>query len=428
MRIVVVGSGGREHALAWHLSRGGHEVWAIPGNGGYRPPLHRVAHIKDYHPEKILEFLKENPPDLVAIGPEAPLAEGIADLLRGSGFKVFGPGRSGALLEASKSFAKEFMQRHGIPTAPFTIASSPEEALTFLSRRSIYPVVLKANGLRGGKGVVVARDFHEAERAVLRLQGSEKDGKREPLIIEEYLAGEEVSFHALFDGSGFIPLLPSQDYKRAYDFDKGPNTGGMGAYAPVSLVNSELNTKILERIVRPTWEGLKSEGIAYQGVLYFGLMIVQGDPYVLEYNVRFGDPECQVILALWQRDDLADYLLHCCDDRLSTLPPPEWRPGYAVCIVMASGGYPGATLGKMELHLPEELPPSVLLHPAGVEGEDSRLYTTGGRVLHVVAQSLTLEAACNKAYGVVEQCAWYGCNYRRDIGLREIARAMGESI
>lgn len=422
MRVAILGSGGREHALSARLAEERHEVLAIPGNAGFFPPIKRLSGISPEDPEDLCSYLEKWKPDLVVIGPEAPLVRGIGDYLRGKGFHVFGPDRAGAQLEGSKVFAKEFMKRHGIPTAEFTIARDLKEVKEILSRTPRgEPAVIKADGLRGGKGVVIVREPREVEFALMRLkEGAPSEG--DAYLVERFLSGEEMSFHVLMDESGFYPLLPSQDHKTVDEFDLGPNTGGMGAYAPTTLLTPELEEKIIKRIVLPVWEGLREEGIPYRGVLYCGLMIVEGEPYVLEFNARFGDPECQVILGLWE-GEFGEFLLSVAEGRLKELPPPSFREGYALDLVLASGGYPGSHLKGIPLSLPKTVPPGITLYFAGVEEEGGVLVASGGRVLHILARASTLESACTKAYAFCETVRFPACHYRRDIGLRELLRA-----
>jgi len=423
MRAVVVGSGGREHALSSRLAREGCEVFAIPGNAGISSPIKRFPGISPEDPQKIRQCVEGVSPDLVVIGPEAPLVNGVADLLRESGWRVFGPSLQGARLEGSKVFAKEFMERRGIPTAPFEVAGDLKEVERIVGSKSRREcVVVKADGLRGGKGVVIVRDPRELPWALNRLRETEPPGG-ERYVVEGFLAGEEMSFHVLMDESGFYPLLPSQDHKTIDEFDLGPNTGGMGAYAPTSLLTRELEEKIIRRIVLPVWEGLREEGIPYRGVLYCGLMIVEGDPYVLEFNVRFGDPECQAILGLLQ-GNLGEILLAVAEGRLREIPPPSFEKGYALDLVLAGGGYPGSPWKGIPLSLPKTLPPGIELYFAGVEEQEGVLVTSGGRVLHILARAPTLESAYTTAYSFCERVRFPTCHYRRDIGLKELLRTL----
>jgi len=348
MNVLVIGSGAREHALAWALSRSAvvETVHAAPGNPGMKDVA--VIHpVQDTDLRSLLPIINRENIRMAVIGPEAPLTAGLADDLRAAGILAFGPGREGALLEGSKSHAKKFMDRHGIPTARWDLCTTAEEARSALDSRHA-PFVVKADGLAAGKGVVVTQSREEAldaARGMLERGRHGEAGKK--IVIEDGLAGDELTILALTDGTTYRLLSPSQDHKRAFDGDKGPNTGGMGAYSPVPWLGSELLEKICSRVLSPTVEGLKKDGIPYCGVIYAGLMIDgKGEPSVIEYNVRFGDPEAQVVLPVLE-GDFAELLLACCESRLSEIKwkdPSRW----AVDVVIASGGYPGHLKGKKD--------------------------------------------------------------------------------
>lgn len=427
MKIAVIGGGGREHALGWKLAQSPevNEVIGIPGNAGWinvgptwpgTDPLDADFGAR----------LRQAGVDLVVIGPEAPLVAGLADTLRDEGMAVFGPGSAGARFEGSKIVSKEFMARHGIPTADFAVFSDADEARAWVRERGA-PIVVKADGLAAGKGVVVASTVEEAEQAIdsmlVRRQFGDA-GTR--ILIESCLEGEEVSILALVDGETIVPLAPSQDHKRIGDGDTGPNTGGMGAYVPTTLVDETLWQRIRTEVLERTVAGFRAENIDYRGVLYCGLMIVDGEPYVLEYNVRFGDPECQPLMV-HLASDLAPLLMATAEGRLSDAPEPEWHDGYTICVVLASEGYPGTVRTGVELpELPDDDPDVVIFH-AGTKLDRGRIVTAGGRVLGVTARGADIETARARAYGVVERVAWPGAQYRTDIALRELRRQRGHT-
>ncbi|MFO7543925.1 MAG: phosphoribosylamine--glycine ligase [Trueperaceae bacterium] len=425
MKVLVIGSGGREHALAWALARGGErlerlggdpgrgpvEVVVAPGNDGMASVARVVGGSSDV--ASLRRVAQEEAPDLVVIGPEAPLVEGLADDLRADGFLVFGPGRDGARLEGSKSHAKAFMRRHGIPTAAFRSFQDEEAALAYVDEVGA-PVVVKDSNLAAGKGVTVAEDLETARaavRAVFTQAGAE-------LVIEERLVGQEMSLLVLTDGDAYQILPPAQDYKQAYDDDRGPMTGGMGVVAPVEI-EDDLELAYLRRsVIERTLRGLKDEGVAFRGVLYFGLMRTSDGPKVLEYNVRFGDPETQAVLPLLI-SDLADLLAATANGTLHVVKP-RWSSEHAACVVMAAPGYPGTYLKGIELTLPEQLPRWATLFHAGTERVDGRFRSAGGRVLAVVATGPTRAQAVARAYQVVDEIGFPDAVVRRDIGARQL--------
>lgn len=424
INVLVLGGGAREHAIAWALSRSSvvGEVHAAPGNPGMAGVLlHSVASLS---PEEILSIVEGEDIGLVVVGPEAPLVAGIADALRERGLLVFGPGASGARLEGSKSFAKGFMERYGIPTAPWTLCTTVEEAQEALLRRQP-PYIVKADGLAAGKGVVVSMSMEEAlgaakgmlEEGILGAAGKK-------IVIEDGLTGDELTVLVVTDGTSYRMLPPSQDHKRVFDGDEGPNTGGMGAYSPVPWVGKDLLGRIGREIVEPTLEGLEKEGIPYCGVLYFGLMVDSiGQPRVIEYNVRFGDPEAQVVLPVLE-GDFGELLHACCEGRLEDFPwrePTKW----AADVVLASGGYPGPFgKGKVISGLREAdgRDDILIFHGGTSRSPEGEIVTSGGRVLSVVGLGTTLEEAVSKAYEEVERIAFDGVHYRRDIGKKAFRR------
>jgi phosphoribosylamine--glycine ligase len=412
---MVVGNGGREHALVWKLlqSQRIRQVICIPGNGGTATTercQNLPLRVDDF--EGIARFALVQNVSLVVVGPELPLALGITDYLQNEGLIVFGPTKEGAQIEASKYWAKNLMQSVGIPTARFAVFTEVEAALSYVTAQ-VAPIVVKADGLAAGKGVTVATTLEEARAAVESLF---KSGFS-TVVIEEYLTGQEVSVLALTDGASVRALLPAQDRKRIGEGDTGENTGGMGAYAPAPLLTPTLMERIEQEILQPTVNALRQRGIDYRGVLYAGLMITpQGDPMVLEFNCRFGDPETQAILPLLETP-LEDLLLACTQQRLEQLQPISWKPGAAVCVVAAAEGYPG-TYQKGHaiagIEQAEELGAKVFC--AGVQLKQQQLVTDGGRVLGVTATGETLEEAIARAYAAMDCIQFEGMYYRKDIG------------
>jgi phosphoribosylamine--glycine ligase len=420
MNVLVVGRGGREHALCWKLarSRSVRRVVCVPGSAGIAGSAECAA-VPD---EGLVAFARERAVDLVVVGPEAPLVGGLADRLRQAGIGVFGPGTDGARLEGSKVFAKAFMQRHGVPTAACAVAASAKEAFDAVEAMG-GRVVVKADGLAAGKGVIVCEGREEARGAVERLMVKAEMGEAgRRLVIEERLEGREVSVIAVCDGSRACLMLPTQDHKRIRDGDEGPNTGGMGAYAPaVKVAPPALLEAIRETVVAPTLRGLRSEGVDFRGALYCGLMIAPGgEPKVLEYNVRFGDPETQPQMALLD-EDLGELLLAAAAGSLDGRAL-RWKPGAAVTVVLSAEGYPGEvtkgdTIEGLETALQDE--EHVVFH-AGTARKEGRWVTDGGRVLGVTAVGKDLPQARERAYRLVDAIRWRGMHFRKDIGLKGI--------
>jgi phosphoribosylamine--glycine ligase len=414
MNVLLVGSGGREHALAWKLSASPSlgKLYAAPGSSA-------IAESAECHPVAALDFpklaalCKSLDIGLVVVGPEDPLAAGIADALSGEGIRVFGPGKSAARLESSKSFAKDFMTRHGIPTARHAAYEDLVSAERGLDSFSL-PVVVKADGLAAGKGVAVCRTRQEASKALgdCLTRGAFGDAGRR-VVVEEFLEGWETSFMGLCDGSMFLELPPSSDHKRLMDGDAGPNTGGMGVVCPSPLLTSENLIRIRTDVVSRALSGFRKDGLDYHGVLYCGLMMTKAGPKVLEFNVRFGDPETQAVLPLTDCD-LLDLMVRTVDGRLAGAALP-WR-GASVCVVMASEGYPSKPLLGREVSLPADSDSAVMVFHAGTSREDGRWRTKGGRVLAVTGVGEDLESARRKAYAVVGRIRFDGMQYRRDIG------------
>lgn len=423
MKVLVVGSGGREHALAWKLlqSQRVQEVFCIPGNGG-TAKLERCRNLamaaSDF--EGIGRFALVNNIALIAIGPEAPLAAGITDYLQAQGLTVFGPTQAGAQLEASKAWAKALMAEAKIPTAESAVFTEAEAAIAYVKTKGA-PIVVKADGLASGKGVTVAATVAEAIAAIESALAGEFGEAGYKLVIEECLTGQEASVLAVTDGITVRPLLPAQDHKRIGDGDTGPNTGGMGAYAPAPIVTAALMDRIQQEILQPTIATLRQRGIDYRGVLYAGLMITPaGDPKAIEFNCRFGDPETQVVLPLL-KTPLETLLLACAQQRLEQLPPLEWHPGTAACVVVAAGGYPGQYKKGLPLQgiAQAEAKGAVVFH-AGTRLKQQQLVTDGGRVLGVTAVGENFQTAIDRAYAAVNCIEFDGMYYRRDIGHRAL--------
>jgi|DewCreStandDraft_3_1066083.scaffolds.fasta_scaffold00431_4 phosphoribosylamine--glycine ligase len=416
MNVLVVGSGGREHALVWALCQSPRvkRIYACPGNPGIAA-LAETLPISPTEVPSLVRAAEELSIDLTVVGPEAPLVAGIVDAFRDRGLRIFGPTAAASLLEGSKVFAKELMRRSGIPTAESWIFSDPSEAKTFV-RKAGRPLVVKADGLAGGKGAIVAMTPEEGVHAVGLLMEERifgESGSR--VVIEEFLEGEEVSFFALSDGRTVLPLLAVRDHKRLRDGDHGPNTGGMGAYAPVPFVDEALVTRIMREILVPTVEAMSRERRPFTGVLYAGLMLTRDGPKVLEFNVRFGDPEAQVLLPLLQTDVL-DLLEAVVEGQLDDLTI-SWRDGAAACVVLASKGYPDRMeAGSVIEGLDGEKPPGVLVFHAGTGWKEGKVVASGGRVLNVVGLGRNLQEAVERAYLGVEQIRFEGMQYRKDIG------------
>ena len=421
MNVLIVGSGGREHVLAWKLQQSPlvEKIYCAPGNGGMAA-IAQCVDIAADDIDRLVGFAKEKEIGLTVVGPEAPLVAGIADAFAINGLKIFGPSQRAAQLEGSKVFAKEFMQRYHIPTAEFKAFSEYEPARAFLAQTR-FPVVLKADGLAAGKGVFICATPEEGLQALDQIMTERVFASAgNQVVVEECLVGEEVSILAVSDGMNYVILDSSQDHKRIFDEDRGPNTGGMGAYSPAPLVTKSLLYDIDRRVIDPTIRGMSQDGCPFKGVLYAGLMITADGPKVLEYNVRFGDPETQAVLPRLQ-DDLLDLLLAACDGELAgrTL---SWDARSAVCVVMSSGGYPGRyESGKVITGLDQAgARDDVVVFHAGTRQDNGRVVTAGGRVLGVTGFGAGVEAAMAAAYTAVEKIHFDRCFFRRDIGAKAL--------
>jgi len=421
MKVLVVGGGGREHSLVWKIAQSPKvkKIYAAPGNAG----ISRLAECIPIQPTQIdnlVDFAERYEIDLTVVGPEAPLVAGIVDRFQTRGLRIFGPSKQAARLEGSKAFAKELMREYGIPTAQFRVFNSPTKAISYIREKGA-PIVVKADGLAAGKGSIVAMTEEEASEAVEKILVKRAFGEAgEKVVIEEYLQGEEASVLALTDGETIVPLVPSQDHKRALDGDQGPNTGGMGAYAPAPVITEKLMQQITREILQPTVKAMADRGVIYKGVLYAGLIMTAEGPKVLEFNCRFGDPETQAQLPL-MKTDLVDLLLAICNRKLKDVPIQEEKKA-AVCVVMASEGYPGAYEKGQEitgLKQAEEMEGVVVFH-AGTKLERRKVVTNGGRVLGVTAVGDDISAAVSRAYQAVEKIKFHGAHYRRDIAFRAL--------
>ncbi len=426
MRILVIGSGGREHALVWKLSQSKlvDKIFCSPGNGGISE-IAECIDIKGEDLEQLLDFAKRERIDLTVAGPEAPLVKGIVDLFEKEGLKIFGPNRKAARLEGSKVFAKELMARYGVPTADFKVFDDSTKAKEYIEENRA-PCVVKADGLAGGKGVIVAETIDKARRAIESIMEEKifgDSGKR--VIIEDCLEGQEASIIVITDSKKIIPLASSQDHKRVFDGDLGANTGGMGAYSPAPVVTGELFREILDKIIYRIISGLAEEGIDYKGALYAGIMITKDGPKVLEFNVRFGDPENQAIIPRLE-SDLVEVMLAVTEkklDRLIELGGLTWDRRACVCVVCASGGYPGDYEKEKEIFGLDEVKriQDVVVFHAGTKIQGDKILTNGGRVLGVTGLGDTIKEAIKRTYQAIEKIHFEGMHYRRDIGRKAIA-------
>lgn len=421
-KVLLIGSGGREHTLAWGMARSPklEKLYIAPGNPGTAALGENVSLDVSDHNE-VLKFIESNGIDLTVIGPEQPLVEGIADHLDSHGHLVFGPKQQAAMLEGSKEFAKDFMKRQDIPTAKYEVFSQDEfdKAADYIRSENRYPVVLKADGLAAGKGVLIPESEEEALQALDELKSGSLSGAASRLVIEEFMEGEEASVFAICDGNSFKVIGNAQDHKRVGEGDTGLNTGGMGAYSPAPIVTPELLSKVESEIIKPTIDGMKAEGYPYQGILYVGLMITSEGPKVVEYNCRFGDPECQVIVPA-MRSDLLDVIAACTEGKLSE-SEIELDAKYRCTVVMASGGYPEAYEKGKEITGIDKVTDAIVFH-AGTKMDGGKLVTNGGRVLNVVADGVTLSEAIDASYAQISKIHFDKAFYRSDIGAKGLKR------
>ncbi|MGE5952169.1 MAG: phosphoribosylamine--glycine ligase [Qipengyuania vulgaris] len=421
MNILLLGSGGREHALAWKLAQSPRcdKLWASPGNPGMEECAQCVALDSSDH-AAVVKFCEENSIGLVVIGPEGPLVEGLADSLKDAGILAFGPSKAAAQLEGSKGFTKDLCERAGIPTAKYYRTASLEEAWGKLKRFDA-PFVLKADGLAAGKGVVIAETREEAQHALSEMFDGKFGSAGAEVVIEEFLTGEEASFFALTDGETIVPLASAQDHKRVGDGDEGPNTGGMGAYSPAPVLTDALRDQAMREIIEPTVRTMREEGMPYVGVLYAGLMLTKTGPQLIEYNVRFGDPECQVLMMRLE-SDLVELMLACAEQRLGEIEPPKMSDDFALTVVMAAEGYPGTPKKGGCIELGEAEANGAKVFHAGTKRDGGLLIASGGRVLNVTAHGASATEAQNRAYEAVDAIEFAHGFCRRDIGQREVRR------
>jgi len=419
MKVLIIGSGGREHALVWKIDQSPYveKIFCAPGNGGIAS-MAECVDIDGTDLKELVSFAQKESIDLTVVGPELPLTMGAADIFKNHGLAVFGPDKQAAVLEGSKAFTKNFLAKYNIPTADFQIFDNSKAAVQYIHDNQP-PFVLKADGLAAGKGVLLCHSRNEAFQGVEDIMEVKKFGDAgKQLVIEEFMEGEEASILAITDGDNFITLPPAQDHKAIFEGDQGPNTGGMGAYAPAPVIDDDLLKQIKSDIIRPTIDGMKAEGRLYQGVLYAGLMITKTGPKIVEYNCRFGDPEVQAILPLL-KTDLVDLMMEVAEGRLKA-KEPETTPMSCICVVMASGGYPGSyQKGKTILGL-DDVDQDVIVFHAGTRKENKLIVTSGGRVLGVTATGKTFLQAREKAYQAVGKIAFDGAYYRKDIGYRAL--------
>ncbi len=427
MKVLVIGSGGREHALVWKLkkSKKVDKIFCAPGNAGMGK-LAKCVNLKVENTKALVDFALRNKIGLTVVGPEVPLAKGIVNEFQRKKLKIFGPTKAAAQLESSKVFSKEFMRKHHIPTAPFKTFTMFAEAVGFCNSAQ-FPLVIKADGLAAGKGVIIVKNIEEATKALDDIMLSKVFGDAgTQVLIESFIVGQEVSIMAIADGKTIIPLLPSQDHKQAYEGDKGPNTGGMGAYCPTDFVTKDVMTQIMDHVLMPTIHGMAQDGIPFKGVLYAGMMLTEAGPKVLEYNARFGDPETQAVLPLL-KTDLAELMLASINQTLGAFPKLNWQQGSSACITIASKGYPGRYKKGMPIKgLHDFKEENCFVFHAGTALKDRKWVTNGGRVLGITGIDKNLRLALNRAYKGVERIKFNGVMYRKDIGFRVLKPTKGK--
>lgn len=416
MKILIIGSGGREHATAWKISQSPmvHKIYCAPGNGGTKIE-EKCENIELEKIEELIGFAKENEIDLTIVGPEIPLVEGIVDEFKKNNLKIFGPSKGAAALEGSKSFSKDFMEKYGVRTAEYKVFTNPKDALEYINICS-YPTVVKADGLAAGKGVVICQNEEEARNAIKEIMIDDIfGGAGLKIVMEEFLEGVEASILSITDGKTIIPFISSKDHKQIFDEDKGPNTGGMGVIVPNFYCSEEVMESFKKDILEPTLVGIREENMDYVGTVFFGIMITKKGVYLLEYNVRMGDPETQGILSLME-SDYVDLILKAIDGKLENCNI-EWKKGHACCVTAVSEGYPGKYEKGYKISGLDKVNCKVFV--AGAKEKDGDLITSGGRVLNVVAVGETLEEAREIAYTEIKKINFEGIYYRRDIGKRK---------
>lgn len=418
MNVLLIGSGGREHALAWKISESPllKKFYAIPGNPGIADFAECIENISVDDNQAVIKFALDNKIDFVVVGPENPLVNGLVDELEKVGIKSFGCNKIAAQIEGSKIFAKNLMKKYKIPTAEFEIFDNPDDAKNYLRNKN-FPIVIKADGLAAGKGVIIAQDLSEGLAAVDEMKNFGAAGSK--IVIEEFMNGEEASVLAFADGENIIPMIAAQDHKKIFDNDEGLNTGGMGAYAPAPVVNSEVMQKVQDKILKPIIAALKAENIIYRGCLYAGLMIVDGEPKVVEFNARFGDPETQAVLPLL-KDDLLEIMPACAEGKLAD-KKISWSEDFAICVILASGGYPKSYEKNFEItgiKKAESL--GAKIFHAGTKKVDNKIFTAGGRVLGVTCTDKNIRAAIDKVYKCVGEIHFDKMHYRKDIAAKAL--------
>ena len=419
MIICIIGSGGREHAICKTISFSSKisKIYCLPGNAGTEELAENIdLDINNF--DKVLKFLKDTKVDLVIVGPEKPLVNGIVDLLENNGIKVFGPRKIPSQLEGSKTFTKNICKKYNIPTAKFEIYNKKEDAISFLEN-SKFPIIIKADGLAAGKGVYISKNLSEAIEAVNEVFDG-KFGVAKKILVEEFLNGEEMSFFIVCDGKDFKLFQTAQDHKRVFEGDEGKNTGGMGAYSPSGLINKTLENKIIEKIISPTLRAINEMGEKYKGFLYAGLMIIDNEPFLIEYNVRMGDPECQTILPIL-KTDLIDIFNACCDENLENLNI-EWKEEKSLCIVLCSKGYPENFINNIKIDNLNKLKltSNDFIFHAGTKEEKNEILSNGGRVLNFVSLSSSFKVSRKKAIKLINQLNWKNGFFRKDIGFKII--------
>ena len=419
MKVLVIGSGGREHALCWKIAQHPDtEVYIAPGNPGMLD-VATLVNIKVDDIPTLVEFAKAEAIDLTVVGPELPLTLGIVDAFKAEGLACFGPGKAAAQLEGSKAFSKNLMKKYNIPTAAFDTFTDVEAAKAFVDEIGV-PCVVKADGLAAGKGVIICMTREEADKAIEDMLSDHAFGDASAtIVIEEYMEGPEVSVLAFADGKHVLPMVSAQDHKRIFDGDKGPNTGGMGAYSPAPVYTEALSEEVNKTIIEPTIAAMAAEGMPFTGILYTGLMLTEKGPRVLEYNVRFGDPETQPIMVR-MKSDIVDLFQACLDGTLDQAEL-EWYDEAAVCVIMASGGYPASSEKGVPIYgLDDIAPEEAIVFHSGTAVKDDQVVTNGGRVLGVTAKDATIKGAIDKAYAAVEKITFDHMQFRRDIGARAL--------
>jgi len=423
MRVLIIGKGGREHVLAWALAKSGsvEKVFIAPGNTGTALIGENIdIGVSEF--EKLAEFAEREKIGLTVVGPEDPLVNGIVDFFEEKDLNIFGPSRKAAIIEGSKIFARDLLKKYGIPSAEYGAFDSAEGAKQYLKEKGT-PIVVKADGLAAGKGVIVCETEEEAEKAIDKMFVEKEFGKAgDKVILEEKLVGEEASYLVFSDGKNILPMVSSQDHKPVFDFDKGPNTGGMGAYSPVPVVTEALEKEVLEKVMKPTVEAMEKEGRIFKGVLYAGLMITEKGPKIVEFNCRFGDPETQVILPRLE-SNLVEIMQACINEKLAE-KEIKWSKRACCCVVMASGGYPGKYEKGKEISGLEEaalMPETVVFH-AGTREEEGKVVTNGGRVLGVTALGDNIKESIENSYKAVEKISFENAHFRKDIGQKALNR------